>query len=187
MPGTLFDFGEFPVLETERLMLREITLKDTAAVFAIRGDYEVTKYNIGAAYLDMAQASSLIVSIKGDYLHKRAVRWGMVLKDTGEFVGMCGYNYWNQQDFRASIGYDLLRSQWGKGLMPETLRAVIAFGFQQMNLNRIEADTSLNNIASVRVLQKLGFRQEGRQREQYFENGRFYDLLLFSLLRREHV
>lgn len=182
----LFDFSTFPILESERLILREIVETDADAVFAIRGDYEVTKYNSGAAYVSRDQARNLIAGIRLDYEAGESIRWGITVKGDDTLVGMCGFNYWNRQDHRASIGYDLLRKRWGQGIMPETLRVILEFGFRHMNLNRIEADTSLHNLASVRVLEKLGFRQEGRQREQYFEDGQFHDLLLFALLKRDY-
>ena len=70
--------------------------------------------------------------------------------------------------------------------MTEAIRAVIAFGFERMNLNRIEADADARNPASGRVLEKVGFRREGIQREQFFENDTFNDLMLFALLRRDY-
>ena len=109
----------------------------------------------------------------------------MTLKGDDSVIGMCGYNYWVRTDFRASVGYDLARAYWGSGLMPEALRAILAFGFEQMALNRVEADASENNRQSMRVLEKVGFLREGHQREQYYENGEFGDLVLFSLLKRD--
>ncbi len=180
-----FEFGPFPVLETERMILREILMEDGPGILAIRGDYEVTKYNGGMNYTRLDQAQALIASIRDAYRDKRSVRWGMTLKGDDSVIGMCGYNYWVRTDFRASVGYDLARAYWGSGLMPEALRAILAFGFEQMALNRVEADASENNRQSMRVLEKVGFLREGHQREQYYENGEFGDLVLFSLLKRD--
>jgi ribosomal-protein-alanine N-acetyltransferase len=71
--------------------------------------------------------------------------------------------------------------------MTEAVRAMIAFGFDQLDLNRIEADADAENIGSMRVLEKAGFRREGVQRDQYFEWDEFHDLVLFGLLRDEFV
>lgn len=181
-----FDFLEFPVLETNRLVLREITLADTPDILNIRSDYEVTKYNIGAAYTHINQARRLVERITEGYQQEAEIRWGITLKSSPGLIGMCGFNYWSRVDHRGSIGFDLARSAWGQGIMPEALQAVLRFGFNKMQLNRIEADCSLANHNSQRVLQKLGFRQEGHQREQYFENGAYHDLLLFAVLKREY-
>ncbi len=182
-----FNFEKFPVLKTERLILRQLTLDDVDAVYAIRSDYEVTRLNIGAAYIILDQARILIESILDNYQRGNELRWGITLKDGDDTViGMCGYNYWARRDFRGSVGYDLARAYWGQGIMTEATRAVIKFGFDKMALNRIEADASVENVASIRILEKLGFHQEGIEREQYFEGGEFHDLMLFSLLRRDY-
>lgn len=182
----LFDFSVFPILTTERLILREITGADAAAIMTIRGDYEVTKYNSGIAYTQIDQARRLIDRMTEGYQQQAEIRWGITLKTNPEVIGMCGYNYWSIVDHRGSIGFDLARSAWGQGIMPEALHAVLRFGFEQMQLNRIEADCSLANNNSQRVLQKLGFYQEGHQHEQYFENGAYHDLLLFALLKHDY-
>jgi len=181
----LFDFDLFPALETDRLILREITLNDAEAILRIRGDSEVTRYNGGNTFYFVDEAVDLIQLISKSYQDKREIRWGITLKPSDSVIGMIGYNYWNRQDFRGSVGYDLARAYWGKGIMPEALRAVVVFGFDCMGLNRIEADASAGNTASVRVMEKLGFKYEGLQREQFYENGEFHDLLLYALLRRE--
>ncbi|HEX2620088.1 MAG TPA: GNAT family N-acetyltransferase, partial [Phototrophicaceae bacterium] len=182
----IFDFTQFPVLETERLLLRQITSDDAQAVLNIRGDYEVTKYNIGAAYTSIEQAQALIRNMDEAYLAKTELRWGIVVKSFDTMAGMIGYNYWDQRDRRGSVGFDLAQAFWRQGIMSEALQAVLKFGFERMKLNRIEADTSIYNHNSQWVLQKAGFKQEGHQREQYFEDGRFHDLLLFALLAEEY-
>jgi [ribosomal protein S5]-alanine N-acetyltransferase len=182
----MFDFSYFPTLRTQRLILRELVPEDAEAIFAIRGDYEVTRLNTGEAYYRVEQAAALIRSIRNAYDEQSELRWGITLKGTNVVIGMCGYNYWVRRDYRGCIGYDLARAYWGQGIMTEAVRSVIRFGFERMQLNRIEADASAENIASIRVLEKLGFKQEGIEREQYYEDGQFHDLVLFALLRREY-
>jgi len=182
----LFDFTTFPTLETPRLFLREIIASDAEAIFRIRGDYEVTQYNIGPAYERLEQAADLIAAMAQAYREQAEVRWGITLKGDDRLIGMCGFNYWIRQDARASIGYDLARIYWGQGIMSEAIGALVAFGFGRMGLNRIEADADARNPASGRVLEKVGFRREGLQREQFYEDGAYNDLLLFALLRREY-
>ena len=181
----MFDFSQFPLLETERLRLREIVHRDTEAIFAIRGDYEVTKYNSGAPYQHLSQAEDLIHGMADSFILRDEIRWGITLKPDDTVIGMVGYNYWNRTDHRGSIGFDLNRGYWRRGIMSEAVTAIINFGFERMNLNRIEADASIYNAASIGLMQSLGFQQEGVQREQYFENGAYHDLVLFGLLKRE--
>ncbi|MBZ0282699.1 MAG: GNAT family N-acetyltransferase [Anaerolineae bacterium] len=183
----LFDFTAFPVLNTPRLTLRQLLPSDAEAVFQIRGDYEVTKYNTGKAYATVQEASDLISAIESAYQAQNEIRWGITRKGHSLVIGMCGYNYWVRHDRRGSVGYDLARAHWGQGIMSEAVRAVVEFGFNHMGLNRIEADADARNVASTRVLEKIGFQREGLQREQFYEVGAFHDLVLFGLLKRDYL
>lgn len=182
---TTFDFSYFPTLETERLILRRITPKDVADVFAIRADYQATKLNIGAPYTTVEQAGSLIHRMQDNFMEGSELRWGVTQRGSDRVIGMIGFNYWVQADRRAAVGFDLNRQYWGQGIMSDALVAVVRFGFESMGLNRIEADCSIMNVASQRVLEKAGFRIEGRQREHYYLDGMYYDLLLWGLLRSD--
>lgn len=183
----LFDFSEFPVLLTERLCLRQLVPSDADAIMAIRGDFQVTRYNIGDAYTDIAQASGLIENIDRMFENQSTLYWGITLLPVSTVIGMIGYNYWNRMDHRGSVGFDLARAYWGRGIMPEALRGILRFGFEQMGLNRVEADASVYNTQSQRTLQKVGFRQEGHLREQYHEANSYHDLLLYALLKRQFM
>lgn len=183
----LFTFDSFPRLTTERLILREIMPEDVEDIFAIRSDYEVTRYNGGAPYTTLEQAETLIEGIASAYADERSIRWGITLKGKDRVIGMVGYNYWIRQDYRGSIGYDLARAYWGHGIMTEAVHGIVRFGFTRMGLNRIEADATSINLGSIRVLEKVGFQREGTQREQYYEDGDFYDLTLFALLRKDYI
>ena len=184
-----FDFTTFPTLRTPRLILREIAPSDAEAILTIRGDVRVTRLNSGKPMQSLAEARELIEKGQQAYDDHRRIDWGIVFEavpDAG-LIGRIGYNYWLRQDRRGSIGYDLGYAYWGKGIMTEAVRAVVRFGFEEMSLNRIEADTDAENYGSMRVLEKVGFRREGIQHEQYFEWDEFHDLVLFALLRKEFL
>jgi ribosomal-protein-alanine N-acetyltransferase len=184
--STRFAFATFPILRTERLLLREITFGDTEAIFRIRGDYQVTRHNIGAAYESAADARRLIEQMRKAYRAKAEVRWGItLLGGDNSVIGMCGYNNWHRIDQRGSIGYDLARAYWGKGIMREAVQAITDFGFERMGLNRLEADVGAGNAASIKLLEALGFQHEGTQRDYYYEEEEFHDLQIYGLLRRE--
>lgn len=180
-----FDFKAFPKLTTDRLIMRQLLRSDDQAIFEVRNNYQVTKYNIGDAYTRIEQAQKLIENIRLEFAQKRTIRWGITLKTSNQVIGMVGFNYWDQTDCRASIGFDLRQDRWRKGIMTEAVNRVIQFGFVNMGLNRIEADASIYNVGSITLLHKVGFMQEGVQREQYYEDGTYHDLVLFALLKRE--
>ena len=116
------------------------------------------------------------------------IEWGVTLQGGDDTVlGIFGYANWSQIHRRAEIGYCLRRDYWRQGIGLEALSAIIAFGFQAMDLNRIHACPWVENVASVRLLEKLGFRREGVLRDEYWEEGAFHDEALYALLRREYL
>jgi [ribosomal protein S5]-alanine N-acetyltransferase len=187
LESSLFDWSLHPSLETSRLFLREITLDHVEDIFRIRENFEVTRYNIGREYTSNQQAKNLIESMTADFQQKKALRWGVVKKDdpSGRVIGMIGFNYWNTLDNRGSIGFDLNHLDWGNGYMKESLQRILHFGFNEMKLNRIEAMASAENEKSLGLLRRMGFIIEGIQREQYYEDGVYHDLVFLAILKRE--
>jgi ribosomal-protein-alanine N-acetyltransferase len=183
----LFDFTVMPRLETERLVLREIhSQTDLAALYALFADPYVARFTDTGPFESPAEAEEVMEWIDDIFAKHLGMRWALALKtDEGEMIGTAGYNRWQRWNHSAEIGYDLKRDLWGRGLMVEALGAVLGFGFREMALNRVEADVTVGNEASVRVLEKLGFHQEGLSRQRGFWKGDYHDLLMFGLLRHE--
>ena len=188
MNGTkLFDFSTFPRLYTERLALRAIIPADAADVFVFRSDAEVQKYNADPL-TDVAEAFALIDQFSSWYTAQQAIIWGITFHNENKVLGLCSIHHWNRRHHRAEIGYDLARRDRGQGIATEAVRAVLRFGFEQMQLHRIEAYTILDNFASVRLLEKLGFQREGVRREYSLEDdGIYHSSGVFGLLRREQA
>ncbi|MBI9045932.1 MAG: GNAT family N-acetyltransferase [Anaerolineaceae bacterium] len=175
----------FTNLQTERLILRQLTMEDIDFVFQHFHDHSVNQYLMDEPPVaDVAQAQEIIEF----YLEpegKTHNRWGIVRKTDNLLIGTCGYHKWSQAYCRAEIGYDLSPAFWGQGYMSEALRAVIHNGFERMGLNRIDALVYIKNDPSLQLLKKLGFKQEGLLRDYFCLDGVFYDHYLFSLLQRE--
>lgn len=186
MTETFFDFRPFPVVETERLVLREIVPSDVQDVFAFRSDAEEQRHNDPPCQ-HVSEAEELITRLARDFADGAAVQWGLTRKADGRVEGLLGYNYWNRPHRRAGVGYDLARRLWGQGLMSEALGAVVEFGSERMRLNRIEAHTNTENVRSVRMLRRMGFLQEGTLHDQFYEGGAFHDVSLFVLLARDRA
>lgn len=183
----LFDFSYMPRLETERLVLREIVRSDAEAMFELFGDPEVTRYNDVDTLHELREAGELIDFVQDRFSHKAGMRWAITLKtQEAKLIGTCGFNAWQRYNNCAEIGYDLMRRCWGQGIMTEALGAMIRFGFENMALNRIEADVTIGNDGSARVLQKLGFVEEGILRQRGYWKGKYHDLRFFSLLRADY-
>ncbi|MDF1540809.1 MAG: GNAT family N-acetyltransferase [Candidatus Thorarchaeota archaeon] len=135
--------GTFPQLETKRLILREIGLQDAEGVFQNFSDEEITDI-IGMGSLSTLKDAEEIIGEFQAYFEKgTGLAWAVVLKENDRFIGICTYEELDKHNSRGEIGYDLLRDYWGKGLMSEALRAVISYGFEELELNRIDAHTFL--------------------------------------------
>jgi ribosomal-protein-alanine N-acetyltransferase len=177
----------FPRLDTPRLMLRQMQPADAEAVRRLFGDPAVTRYYDLDTLTDVQQALALIQRQNERFERREGLRWGLTLKQgrrRDQVIGTCGYRF-VPASAQGELGYDLARPHWRQGLMTEALRAVIRFGFQELRLNRIQALVMLGNKASVGLLDKLGFKEEGVLREYVYFKSAFHDLRCFSLLRRE--
>lgn len=176
----------FPIIETERLNLVEIRQEHLQDLFLLFGDDKVTQYyNIktfqkpedGQIYLDWFQ---------NRFKEGLGIRWGIQLKGEKNIIGTIGYNNF-AENHRANLGYDLQSAFWNRGYMSEAASAVIDFGFNDLKINRIEADVMIGNHLSERLLSKLGFRNEGCLRDWMYWDNRHFDMTMFSLLKREWV
>jgi ribosomal-protein-alanine N-acetyltransferase len=182
----LFDFSTFPALTTERLVLRDLLPSDAPDVFVFRGDYEVQKYN-DDVLTSVSQVSDFIDAMRAGYYARQRIMWAITRRGEDQVIGLCGFNYWDRKHNRAAIGYDLARAYWGQGIGTEAVSAIVRFGFERMRLNRIEAEALVDNTASVRLLEKLGFQREGARREFTLEDdGAYHDGGIFGLLRRAY-
>jgi ribosomal-protein-alanine N-acetyltransferase len=179
-------FANLPELETERLLLRKMRLDDAEAMFAYASDPEVTRYVLFETHQSVEDSEAFLRLAVEGYERGDFGGWGIVLKDSGAFVGTCGVDAdYAPEHARAELGYVLSRQHWGKGLMPEAVRAIIRFCFRRMGLNRIEARCIAENVASARVMEKAGMTYEGTLREQAFIKGAYRDIKIYSILRHE--
>ena len=171
----------FPELETPRLVLRELQPEDAEAAFEFYSDAEVVRY-YDSPLTELEQARQEIANHRRRFEAGEAIRWGIVVKGEGRVAGTCGYFARDTACRHATLSYVLAGRHWHQGLMTEALAAVIRFGFERYGLHRIEAYVAVPNRASLRLLHKLGFREEGRLRERFFVDGRFHDETMLSLL-----
>jgi ribosomal-protein-alanine N-acetyltransferase len=180
-------FDSFPVLETERLILREIRPDDVEDVFRIYSDPQVIRYWGSAPLIAIDEARLKIQSTAEAFQAREGIRWAFTRKGEDRLIGSGGHWRLLKQHQRSEIGYELAPEHWGQGLVAEAFGAILRFGFERMGLHSVEAHIDPANVASRRVLEKLGFVQEGYFRENYFFDGVFTDTAVFSLLKRDWV
>lgn len=178
-------FAHFPVLDTQRLRLRQIVSADTLDLFAIFSDPEVCRYYDLDPLVSVTEAEEMVQRFANRFDNNISFRWGITLKPDDTVIGTCGL--FIHSNWRGAIGYDLAQTHWGQGIMTEAVGAVTRFGFEQANLTRIEAFVMLDNIASVKLLTKLGYTEEGILRRYMHFKGQLHDMRCFSYLNFEYA
>jgi ribosomal-protein-alanine N-acetyltransferase len=197
----------FPVLETERLTLREVTADDAPWYLAHFSRPEIVQGQGYAPPADLEAARRELHEYFTRLFSRHAgLRWGLELRagagesggaadggsaeatgpEAGALIGSAGLYDWDEEVRSAEIGYDLDPAYWGRGLMAEALSAIFDFAFTQLDANRLQAIAIPGNSASRSLLERLGFTQEGVLREHgHDEHGGLVDDVMYSLLRRE--
>lgn len=186
-PDLLQELHEFPTLETERLVLRELREDDLAQAHRLFSDSEVMRYVGKQPHASLLETQDSIRRNRDLFRSRQGISWALTRRGADQFIGSCGHWRLLKPHFRTEIGYDLLPEHWGLGLMTEALVAILGFGFTRMGLHSVEAQIDPPNLRSRRVLERLGFQQDGLLRENYFFAGRFTDTAVFTLLRREFL
>lgn len=138
-----------------------------------------------APWSRLAQAHAAIAEAQMDYASGASLHCVIEHADTGQLIGSCALYGFAARHRCASIGYLLSRSHWGQGYMSEAVRLLLEYAFEELDLNRVEAEVDCRNTASARALEKLGFRQEGCMRERWIVAGQGCDTQLHGLLRKE--
>ncbi len=175
----------FPNLESERLYLRQLIDSDVDFIFEHLSNPSVTKYLMDEPPLSDLSEAKAIIDFYKDPESKTHNRWGIVAKSGDQLIGTIGYHKWVKKYYRAEIGFDLGPEYWGQGIMAEAARVVIRFGFESMGLNRIDGLVYVENTRCLKLMQKLGFKIEGKLKDYFSLNGKFYDHFLLALLKRE--
>jgi [ribosomal protein S5]-alanine N-acetyltransferase len=174
----------FPILHTDRLDLIEIKQEHLGDIFKLFSDHRVTQFYNIVTLSEEGEAQKYLNWFCSRFADKAGVRWGISLKGDKGIIGTVGFNNFTKRH-RANLGYDLQAEFWNKGYVTEALEAVIEFGFQKLDINRIEAEVMQGNAPSERVLAKLGFTNEGILRQWMYWNDRHYDMTMFSLLQSD--
>lgn len=177
-------FDKFPELHTERLDLVEITRSHYVDFYHIFKDERATKYYNIIPFKKEEEAQKYIDWFQSRYKDGLGIRWGIKLKDKSNIIGTVGFNNY-QKNHRANLGYDLQVDYWNKGYITEALSEILNFGFDILEINRIEAEVMRGNTASERVLGKLGFTNECVLRDWMYWNNNHYDMTMFSLLKKD--
>jgi len=177
-------FDTFPILNTDRLKLVKIGQGHLGDIYKLFSDNKVTQFYNVMTLINEIEAIKFIDWFQCSYRDKAGIRWGISLKGDENIIGTIGLNNFSRQQ-RANIGYDLQTEFWNKGYLTEVPKAVVEFGFNQLEINRVEAEVMQGNVASEKVLAKIGFKNEGVLRQWMHWNNKHYDMIIFSLLQSD--
>ncbi len=175
---------EFPVLTTKRLLLRRVSQGDAAPLFECYSDPAVMKY-LSTPLENLDAIQGILEDYRDGFTDGVSIIWAVVVRETGLFAGTAGFEEFSFLDGKADTGFSLLSSHQGKGYMTEALGEILRYGFAKMRINRIQTTVVPENISSLKLLEKLGFEQEGHMKLSVFFNNSFHDELIFALLNTQ--
>jgi ribosomal-protein-alanine N-acetyltransferase len=175
-------FEPFPVLRKQPVLLRQIKPSDQIAVFQGLSDPDVIRY-YGVEYHSLADTKAQMDWYRDIQQQGSGIWWAITTEAVGDLIGTCGLYNIQAQHRKAELGYWLLPHYWRQGVMRATLETVMAYGFGTLNLHRIEAYVETKNVASGRLLQKMGFQHEGTLQDTEIKHGRFISLDIYAKLQ----
>ena len=173
-----------PPLQAASLSLGAPAMKDLPALTAVWGDPRVARYWTG----DPLSADECRAKLDGILAANAAgdcLQWGVSTEPTGALIGTCTIWKIDRGQRRAELGIAIGADHWGRGHARVALGRVLRYGFEDLQLHRLEADVDPDNAASLRLFEALGFRREGLLRQRWFMHGRWCDSVLLGLLQPE--
>ncbi len=178
-------FDPFPTLETERLMLREMTLSDQDDLFAMRADPRMHAYTDTTPDERVEQTSAYIEHMRKGVAENRWILWAISHKETNRVIGSVGI--WNIDEAKhtAELSYGITPDYQSKGYMAEALTRALTFAFQTMRLAALEAYTEADNVPSRKLLERLHFAEVDRVDDTSADGKRVYHMIVYRLERPE--
>lgn len=180
-------FSSLPRLETQRLLLRPLSMRDAADMFDYSRDPEVARHVLWDAHHSMNDTKGYLRYIIGQYHSASPSSWGIVWKENNRVIGTIGFMAYSEPDSVVELGYSLSRAYWNRGIMTEALRTVLWECFHTLRIHRVEAMHESSNPSSGRVMEKCGMRHEGCLRGKVFNKGRYRDVELWAILREDYL
>ena len=177
-------FNPFPVIATERLLLRAVEATDLDALYELRTNNDVMLH-LNKPRQSKEDVAKMIEHIQNDHQNNDAITWGISKKDNVRLMGTIGFWRIDKAHYRAEIGYMLHPDHRRKGYLNEAISATMQYGFDQIKLHSVEGHVNPANVASIGLLQKQGFVKEAYFRENYHFNGVFLDTAIYCKVRSD--
>lgn len=183
-----FKYSEFPILETERLLLRRMVSTDAETMFDLRNREEVMQFIARPRPKSIDEANEMIHKINESIDNKELIHWAISEKENpNKLIGTIGFYRTQFENYRSEIGYLLDSNFWRRGYMYEAVMAAVDFGFTSLGFHSMEGCIDPGNTGSRAVLIKAGFRKEAHYKENYHFEGKFLDSEVYGLLKSEYL
>ncbi|MBM4175404.1 MAG: GNAT family N-acetyltransferase [Ignavibacteria bacterium] len=166
------NFSSFPELTSQRFCLRQVVREDDNEIFALRADKNIAKYLNRPRAQSVNDAREFIKKINSSISENELTYWGITRKGEDKLLGTICLWKISIEHSKAEIGFELLTTQQGKGIMQEVIPKVIEFGFKNLGLSILEAEVAFDNIKSIKLLEKFGFKPS-----KSLKNTLIYELL----------
>ena len=175
-----------PILATKRLRLRQFEARDVEGLHACFGDPEAMRYWNFLPCATEAESARWVGILEKNTSPYQFLAWAVADKRSDKCIGMVNYHHRQARNAKLEIGYILASAQQGRGLMTEALEALLAYCFKELAVHRVEALIHPDNVASIRLAERLGFRCEGGPLRDYWRVGDSYmSVMVYALLAGE--
>jgi len=174
----------FPKIVTNRLHLVPPNLNDAAELFELRSNPTFMKYMGRFPMQKLAEAEEYIQRILDGFEDKTGISWKICEKDSETLVGYIGFWSIDYDNFRTEFGYGIHPYFQQKGIATEALKAVVKYCFEELGIHSIEAGADKENIATIKLLEKCGFRKEAHFKENMYFNGTFLDSAIYCIVKQ---
>jgi ribosomal-protein-alanine N-acetyltransferase len=176
---------KLPVLETERLILRKLSLEDVKDIFEYASIPEVSEFLPWDRHKTIDDTIAFLKIVEEQFAELKFIVLGIELKTENKLIGTIALRNWDKSDRCIDIGYVISNKYWNRGLATEAVKEIIKFGFEELSGNRIEAHCDEDNKASYRVMEKSGMKFEGTLRQKVLLKNKFTSMKFYSILREE--
>lgn len=176
------------MLETERLCLKKTAIEEAEQIEVLASDYDVAKTTLTIPHpYPKGGAVDFIKDMQESEKEGKVINYTIVSKKTDELIGIINLNIKDPNHKRGELGYWIGKPYWGMGYGTEATRAVIHYGFTQLNLNKIFAQAFEANPGSWRIMEKAGMTYEGTLKQHFFRFGEYINIVNYGLLYEDFI
>ena len=173
-------FDRFPVLKTDRLILRQLNENDVNGIYNFYSDPVALKYVPRNLFTERIEASVKIQFVDALFDDRKGIWWAISYKEKQDIIGIAGFFEIDKAANKAELGYGFLQGNWGKGVGTEIVKTLTDFGFQAIQLHKIYAYIHPDNISSIKVVEKFGYKREGLFKDHDFAQNKYFDTAVYT-------